>query len=52
MIRNLAFDLKPQHLKKEFAKFGEIEEVQIPLKNETNMNRGFGFIQFKTKEMA
>jgi len=26
--------------------------VNVPLKNETNTNRGFGFVEFSTKEEA
>jgi len=52
IVRNLGFDLKEVHLKKEFLKYGNIVSVNVPLKNETNTNRGFGFIEFATKEEA
>lgn len=52
IVRNLGFDLRENHLTKEFAKFGKIVSVNVPLKNENNLNRGFGFIEFDTKEEA
>lgn len=50
IVRNLQYDIKQKHLKKDFAKFGEIVDVNVPLKNDNDLNKGFGFIQFKTKE--
>ena len=52
IIRNLPFDVKDIHLQKEFAKFGEIINVNVPIKNENNLNRGFGFVEYKSKEQA
>ena len=52
IIRNIPFDLKDTHLKKDFGKYGTILDVNLPIKNENNLNRGFGFIEFSTKEEA
>lgn len=52
IIRNIPFDLKDTHLQKDFAKYGTILSVNVPIKNENNLNRGFGFIEFSTKEEA
>jgi RNA recognition motif-containing protein len=52
IIRNLPFDLRDTHLKKDFAKYGTIVDVNVPLKNENNLNRGFGFVEFSTKAEA
>jgi nucleolar protein 4 len=52
IIRNIPFDIKENHLKKEFLKFGQIANISVPLKNETNLNRGFAFIEFENKEDA
>lgn len=52
VIRNLQFDIKEKHLIKHFAKFGQIIDVNVPLNPENNLNKGFGFVEFKTKEMA
>lgn len=51
-MRNLPFDIKETHLQKDFKKYGTILNVHIPLKNETNLNRGFGFIEYETRELA
>lgn len=52
IIRNIPFDLKESHIQKDFAKFGKIIQVNVPLKNENNLNRGFAFIEYDTKEIA
>lgn len=52
IIRNLAFDLKEAHLQKDFAKYGKIVELNLPIKNENNLNRGFAFIEYETKDIA
>ena len=52
IIRNLPFDVKEPHLLKAFTKFGVVIDVKVPLKNENNMNKGFGFVEFSTKDDA
>ena len=52
IVRNLQFDIKESHLNKQFAKFGPIVETNVPVKPENNLNRGFGFIEFDSKETA
>ena len=52
IIRNIQFDLKESHFQKDFAKFGKILQINVPLNNETNLNRGFAFIEYDTKEEA
>lgn len=39
-------------MRKEFQKHGSIVEVNVPLKSDGNLNRGFGFVEFSTKEEA
>ena len=39
-------------MNKEFAKYGAIVETNVPVKPENNLNRGFGFIEFDSKEAA
>ena len=48
----MAFDLREKHLEKHFNKFGKIISCNVPVKNENNLNRGFGFVEFETKEEA
>ena len=52
IIRNLQYDIKEKHLIKNFAKYGQIIDVNVPLNQENNLNKGFGFVEFKTKEEA
>ena len=49
MLRNIAYDMKETHLRKEFAKFGKIIDVNLP-EGKNGMNRGFAFIEFNSKE--
>lgn len=52
IIRNIPYDLKENHLRKDFSKYGKINNISLPLKNENGLNRGFAFIEFETKEEA
>ena len=52
IVRNLQYDIKQKHLKQAFGKWGNIIDVNVPLNNESNLNKGFGFIEFKTKDEA
>ena len=49
IVRNLGFDLREKHLTSAFKKFGPIKDVSVPLNPSTNMNRGFGFVEFATR---
>ena len=52
IVRNLGFDLREKHLKACFGKFGTIVDSSVPLKAATNTNRGFGFVEFATRQEA
>jgi hypothetical protein len=53
IVRNLGFDINEKHLKSFFGKYGEISEINIPSKSGNDkMNRGFAFVEFKSKEVA
>lgn len=52
IIRNIQFDMKKEHLMKEFGKYGTIVETNVPVKSGDVHNRGFGFIEFDSKETA
>ena len=52
-MRNLVFEIREKHLEKLFNKFGDIDHVNVPMNMKvTANNRGFGFVEFKTKEVA
>ena len=44
--------MREDHLKKAFSKYGAIVDVNVPMKMENNLNRGFAFIEFENKEVA
>lgn len=52
IIRNIPFDLREQHLKVQFERFGTLASVSVPLNNQNNLNRGFAFLEFENKEDA
>ena len=52
IVRNLGFDLKEKHMKAVFRKFGPILEINIPVNPTSNLNRGFGFVEFEKREDA
>ena len=44
--------MREDHLRKLFNKFGNIVDVNVPMKMENNLNRGFAFVEFENKEIA
>ena len=51
-IKNLVYDINPRMLKKLFRPYGEINDINIPLKASTNKPQGFAFVQFDNKNKA
>ena len=51
-IGNLAFRTDEEKIRELFARFGDIEDVSIPLNRETGRPRGFAFLTFQTPEAA
>ena len=52
IVRNLVFTLGEKQIRKLFEPHGEIIEVNLPINNENNQNKGFAFVQFKTRQEA
>lgn len=53
IVRNIQFDTTEKHLKSLFKGFGQINEVNIPMKTDKpHLNRGFAFIELENKEVA
>lgn len=52
LVKNLAFEATSDEIKELFAPFGHIRKVRLPLKANSNNHRGFGFVEFVTKEEA
>ena len=52
MVKNLAFEATPDEIRELFQPFGHIKKVRLPKKVNSNNHRGFGFVEFATKEEA
>jgi nucleolar protein 4 len=52
IVRNLQYDIKQKHLQQTFAKFGKVIDSNVPLNQENSLNKGFGFVEFGTREEA
>lgn len=52
IVRNLVFNLNETHIRKLFEPYGEIVEVNMPINNVNNKNKGFAFVQYKTRKEA
>lgn len=50
IVRNIGFDITEKHLRKDFAKYGAINEINVPLKSGSKLNRGFAFIEYSNKD--
>ena len=51
-IGNLAFSVTEETLKKEFSKFGNIEEATLIMDKFSGRSKGFGFVNFSDDEAA
>ena len=51
-MRNINFDLKEKHMTALFSKYGTLKDVHVPVKKENNLNKGFAFVEFETREEA
>jgi len=52
MVKNIPFQATHKEVKQLFATFGELKSVRLPDKPGSNEHRGFGFVEFITKEDA
>lgn len=48
-VGNLSYDVTEDELRQEFAAFGEVASVSIPLDRYSRRPRGFGFIEMASK---
>merc|ERR1711935_389308 len=51
-VRPITADTRPDELKLEFAKFGEVVDVHVPCDFKTRTPRGFAYIEFVDDEAA
>ena len=52
LVKNLAFECTPDEVRELFQPFGHIKKVRLPKKVNSQNHRGFGFVEFATKEEA
>lgn len=53
LVRNVPFEAKVSEIRELFATFGELKSVRLPKKlSGTGSHRGFGFVDFLTKQDA
>ena len=48
-IRPIGIDVRPDELKLEFAKFGTVRDVHIPVCFKTRSPRGFAYVEYVFK---
>lgn len=51
-IRNLPENFRNEDIKNEFSRFGEIIDCRVVINPVTKESRGFGFVSYRTVEMA
>ena len=52
LVKNLAFEATADEIRELFMQFGHIKKVRLPTKVNSNHHRGFGFVEFATKDEA
>ena len=52
MVKNLAFECTPEEVKELFKPYGTLKKVRLPKKVNSQNHRGFGFVEFLSKEEA
>jgi multiple RNA-binding domain-containing protein 1 len=52
MVKNLAFECTADEVREMFKPYGILKKVRLPKKVNSQNHRGFGFVEFATKEEA
>ena len=52
VIHNITPNVSEEHLKEIFSRYGEVNEVYIPINSETQLKKTYAFIEFAKKENA
>ena len=52
LVKNLAFEATADEVRELFLAYGHIKKVRLPTKVNSNHHRGFGFVEFATKDEA
>ena len=51
-LRNIPFEITEDDIREKFQKFGEINEIHIPINYKTNKSFGYAYISFETIESS
>ena len=51
-LRNLPFKITEDDIKKQFEKYGTINEIHIPINHKTNESFGYAYISYETTESS
>ncbi len=51
-VTNLPYTITENQLEEYFTQFGEVSDIAIPKDHYTGKVRGFGFVEFESKEVA
>jgi len=51
-VGNISFRATPDMIRSEFAEFGEVSDVHLPMDRETGRMRGFAFVTMATDDGA
>ncbi|KAK8394725.1 hypothetical protein O3P69_005895 [Scylla paramamosain] len=52
MVKNIPFQATPKEVRQLFVIFGELKSVRLPLKPGSNEHRGFGFVDYVSRQDA
>uniref|UniRef100_K3WQC2 RRM domain-containing protein n=1 Tax=Globisporangium ultimum (strain ATCC 200006 / CBS 805.95 / DAOM BR144) TaxID=431595 RepID=K3WQC2_GLOUD len=52
LVRNVSRRLRPEDVRKEFERFGDVRDVYIPKDYYTREAKGFAFVEFKNERDA
>ena len=52
MVKNVAFECTANELRELFKAYGTIKQIRLPKKANNNNHRGFGFVEYASKDEA
>jgi multiple RNA-binding domain-containing protein 1 len=52
LVKNLAWECTADEVREMFKPYGSLKKVRLPKKANSTNHRGFGFVEFLTKEEA
>lgn len=49
-VGNLSYQMSDSDLEQTFSEFGDVQSAKVIMDRETNRSKGFGFVEFSSKE--